>query len=135
MTAGRLLTVMDNDECRPVCLVNKVTRDKLGLDRDPTGQFIEWNENRLMVIGLLEDPATSLFGSSETRTLNESAANIGGKELARLYFERYGTLEQACGAQPAPAATPPPTPSGFDFTCEMRALRRVCGLCRCRNGG
>src|SRR5438093_835702 len=50
--------------------------------------------------------------------------DIGGKELARLYFERYGTLEQACGAQPAPAATPPPTPSGFDFTGEMRALRR-----------
>ncbi len=50
-------------------------------------------------------------------------ANIGGKELARLYFERYGTLDKACGVLPAPASTPAPTP-GFDFTSEMRALRR-----------
>jgi len=82
--------------------------------------FHEWLHSYLIFFPL----GAGYFGSSETRTLNESVANIGGKELARLYFERYGTLEQACGAQPAPAATPPPTPSGFDFTGEMRALRR-----------
>ena len=82
--------------------------------------FHEWLHSYLILFPL----GARYFGSSETRTLNESVANIGGKELARLYFERYGTLEQACGAQPAPAATPPPTPSGFDFTGEMRALRR-----------
>ncbi len=83
--------------------------------------FHEWLHSYLIFFPLGE----GYFGSSETRTLNESVANIGGKELARLYFERYGTLDQACGAQPAPSsATPAPTPPGFDFTSEMRALRR-----------
>jgi len=82
--------------------------------------FHEWLHSYLIFFPLGE----GYFGSSETRTLNESVANIGGKELARLYFERYGTLEHACGAQPASAATPAPTPTGFDFTSEMRALRR-----------
>jgi len=82
--------------------------------------FHEWLHSYLIFFPLGE----GYFGSSETRTLNESVANIGGKELARLYFERYGTLDQTCGAQPAPAATPAPTPTGFDFTSEMRALRR-----------
>jgi hypothetical protein len=82
--------------------------------------FHEWLHSYLIFYPL----GQGYFGSSETRTLNESVANIGGKELARLYFERYGTLDQACGAQPSPSATPAPTPAGFDFTSEMRALRR-----------
>jgi hypothetical protein len=82
--------------------------------------FHEWLHSYLIFFPLGE----GYFGSSETRTLNESVANIGGQELAHLYFERYGTLDDACGAQPAPSATPVPAPSGFDFTSEMRALRR-----------
>src|SRR5437870_1045660 len=82
--------------------------------------FHEWLHSYLIFFPLGE----GYFGSSETRTLNESVANIGGKELARLYFERYGTLDQACGAQPSPSATPAPAANGFDFTSEMRALRR-----------
>jgi len=82
--------------------------------------FHEWLHSYLIFFPL----GQGYFGSSETRTLNESVANIGGKELARLYFERYGTLDQACGAQPSPSATPAPAANGFDFTSEMRALRR-----------
>jgi hypothetical protein len=82
--------------------------------------FHEWLHSYLIFYPL----GQGYFGSNETRTLNESVANIGGKELARLYFEKYGTLDQACGAQPSPSTTPPPSASGFDFTSEMRALRR-----------
>jgi hypothetical protein len=83
--------------------------------------FHEWLHSYLIFFPL----GTSYFGSSEARTLNESVANIAGKELARLYFERHGTLEDACGATPStPAPRPSPTTPAFDFTSEMRALRR-----------
>ncbi|HEX8524983.1 MAG TPA: ABC transporter permease [Tepidisphaeraceae bacterium] len=66
---GRPLTVMDNEGVRPVCLINKTVRDKLGMDRDPTGQYIEWDGNRLMVIGVLESPAASIINDAESREL------------------------------------------------------------------
>lgn len=83
--------------------------------------FHEWLHSYLVFFPL----GTSYFGSSEARTLNESVANIGGKELARRYFERHGTLEESCGPAPATSTpTPSPTTEAFDFTSEMRALRR-----------
>jgi hypothetical protein len=83
--------------------------------------FHEWLHSYLIFFPL----GTSYFGSSEARTLNESVANIAGKELARLYFERYGSLGATCGAVPAtPTPIPSPSTPAFDFTAEMRALRR-----------
>jgi hypothetical protein len=82
--------------------------------------FHEWLHSYLIFFPL----GASYFGSSEARTLNESVANIGGKELARLYFERYGSPEEACGAEPTPGPSPGPEPPAFDFTSEMRALRQ-----------
>jgi hypothetical protein len=85
--------------------------------------FHEWLHSYLIFFPL----GASYFGSSEARTLNESVANIGGKELAKRYFERHGTLDEACGATARTAEpTPSPSPSaaGFDFTAEMRELRR-----------
>jgi len=83
--------------------------------------FHEWVHSYLIFFPL----GASYFGSDETRTLNESVANIAGKELARGYFERYGTLDEACGAAtPVPEPTPSSSTSAFDFTAEMRELRR-----------
>jgi hypothetical protein len=79
--------------------------------------FHEWIHQYLLMYPL----GRSYFNSGETRTLNESVANIAGSELARVYLERYGRLE----AEPA-VATPSPTTAAeaaFDFTAEMRALR------------
>jgi hypothetical protein len=68
------------------------------------------------------------FSGSELRTLNETVASISGKQLAALYFEKYGELNLT--ASDPPPATPAPTlaagahtPAPFDFTMEMRALR------------
>jgi hypothetical protein len=58
----------------------------------------------------------SYFRGGETRTLNETVANLAGSELADLFIERYGS------PSPAPPS-PPSTPSGFDFRAEMHALR------------
>jgi hypothetical protein len=56
------------------------------------------------------------FRGAETRTLNETVANLAGGELADLFIERYGS--------PSPPPPPPAgTPSDFDFRAEMRALR------------
>lgn len=65
----------------------------------------------------------SYYDSGDLRTLNESVASIAGRELAALYFEKFGrlTLHSGGGAQPPP--TPAPGDDGFDFTAEMRALR------------
>jgi hypothetical protein len=83
--------------------------------------FHEWLHSYLLFYPL----GTAYFGSSEARTLNESVSNIAGAELAALYLEKYGSLDEACGAEP-PAATPTPASQAedFDFTAEMRALRQ-----------
>lgn len=85
--------------------------------------FHEWTHQYLVFFPL----GSSYFGSDETRTLNESVANLSGHELAKLYFERYGTLESS--PSPAPSPMPPPAPTAspaaaFDFTKEMRALHQ-----------
>ena len=55
------------------------------------------------------------FSSGDTRTLNETVANLAGRELADMFIDRYGL--------PIPSATPSQTPAEFDFRAEMRALR------------
>lgn len=56
----------------------------------------------------------------EAHTLNETAASIAGREIARLVLERY-PIELPPGADgSAPAANRNPN---FDFTAEMRSLR------------
>src|SRR4051812_5002128 len=37
VTSGRPLTLLDNTQVRPVCLINQMVRDKLEMDRDPVG--------------------------------------------------------------------------------------------------
>jgi hypothetical protein len=82
--------------------------------------FHEWLHSYLIFFPL----GTAYFGSSEARTLNESVANIAGRDLARIYLERHGTLAEACGLAPAaPAPTTTPGAPAFDLTTEMRALR------------
>ena len=55
------------------------------------------------------------FGDEQTRTLNETVADIGGRELAELFTRRYGSPQK-----PEPAS---PAADGFDFRKAMRALR------------
>jgi putative ABC transport system permease protein len=67
VTLGRTLTVLDNAQVRPVCLINTMVRDKLDMDRDPVGQYIDVDGNRMLVVGLLEPPAASIGNSAEAR--------------------------------------------------------------------
>jgi len=62
----------------------------------------------------------SYFDSSLTRTLNETAANIGGRELGLLLRERF-----PLGDPHPPASAPSPSPQEpkIDFRKEMHKLR------------
>jgi hypothetical protein len=61
----------------------------------------------------------SYFDSNLTRTLNETAANIGGRELGRLLRERF-PLGEPHAAASAPSASQEPK---IDFRKEMHKLR------------
>ena len=67
VTMGRPLTVLDNAQQRPVCLINQTVRDKLDMDRDPVGQYLDVDGNRMLVVGLLEPPAASMGVNAEAR--------------------------------------------------------------------
>src|SRR5438874_4931374 len=67
VTLGRPLTVLDNAQYRPVCLINQMVRDKLDMDRDPVGQYLDVDGNRMLVVGLLEPPAASMGVNAEAR--------------------------------------------------------------------
>jgi hypothetical protein len=85
-------------------------------DLAPYGEIVEtaiheWLHQYLSFYPL----GSSYFRGQETRTLNETVANLAGRELANLFIERYG----------APTSPPSPTAasSDFDFRAEMRSLR------------
>ena len=67
VTLGRPLTILDNAQRRPVCLINKMVRDKLEMDKDPVGQYIDVDGNRMLVVGLLEPPAAAMGMGAEQR--------------------------------------------------------------------
>ena len=67
VSAGRVLSFLDIQQRRPVCLINETLRDKLQMDRDPVGQYVEVDGNRMLVVGLLEPPAASMGMSAEVR--------------------------------------------------------------------
>jgi putative ABC transport system permease protein len=67
VTLGRPLTVLDVTEKRPVCLINQTVRDKLEMDRDPVGQYLDVDGNRMLVVGLLEPPAAQIGNNAEAR--------------------------------------------------------------------
>ena len=67
VTLGRPLTVLDNAQRRPVCLINQMVRDKLEMDRDPVGQYIDVEGARMLVVGMLEPPAATMGMMAEAR--------------------------------------------------------------------
>jgi hypothetical protein len=67
------------------------------------------------------------FASYDGRTLNETVAELGGRELGRALATAYGYPTRRVGSgEPsadATAAADAPDPSRFDFRREMRATR------------
>ncbi len=67
------------------------------------------------------------FSSPQLRTINETVANIVGREVARAALPALAP-PGAGAAAPTPPAPPPPTGAGrpqeFDFRAEMQLTRR-----------
>jgi hypothetical protein len=63
------------------------------------------------------------FASYDGRTLNETVAELGGRELGRMLATAYGYSPRRAGASAPPTDAPPAPTSQFDFRAEMRATR------------
>lgn len=79
----------------------------------------EWTHHYLFFAPL----GRRYFDSAKLTTLNETVANMVGRELGDLMFEEY-PLAQPEGGSGGRAAAPLPQGAGIDFTAEMRGLRR-----------
>jgi hypothetical protein len=63
------------------------------------------------------------YHDAELTTLNETVANMAGRELGDLVFERYPLVDDA-SSDPRPAAAEEQPRPEIDFIAEMRGLRR-----------
>ncbi|MFU8772519.1 MAG: hypothetical protein ACNA8H_08885 [Anaerolineales bacterium] len=65
------------------------------------------------------------FSSPESRTINETAATIGGKEIGRLVMERYYPELLPPPPPEPPEVDEPPLAPVFNFRAEMHTTRLV----------
>jgi len=80
----------------------------------------EWIHNYLTLRPL----GMNYFASPELRTMNETAANLMGKEIGRMVLEQYYPAFVPPPPVETPSTPPPPTePPIFDFRAEMRETR------------
>lgn len=62
---GREMMLVDEEEARPVCLINSELRDRLHLPMDCIGEAIQIGDRRFIIIGILEPRSdSSFFGGS-----------------------------------------------------------------------
>jgi len=66
---GRELSRLDDDEKKPVCLINEKGIEELNLDDDPTGSWILIGGRRFLVVGVVETKDLSgMFGGGDVKT-------------------------------------------------------------------
>jgi putative ABC transport system permease protein len=62
---GRPFSLIDNTRARPVCLISPELRDRLRLDRDCVGQAVLVQNDRYLIVGVIEPrPALGVFGDT-----------------------------------------------------------------------
>jgi putative ABC transport system permease protein len=60
---GRPFSLIDNEQARPVCLISPALRDRLRLDRNCMGQSIMVQNDRYLIVGVVEPrPQLAIFG-------------------------------------------------------------------------
>jgi putative ABC transport system permease protein len=65
---GRPFSKIDDEENRQVCLINEQGIEDLGLDIDPTGDYIIVAGRRFLIVGVVETKEASMFEGGQTRT-------------------------------------------------------------------
>ncbi|HRP64368.1 MAG TPA: ABC transporter permease, partial [Phycisphaerales bacterium] len=66
--AGRPFSQIDEENARKVCLVNESAIRELGLDADPTGQFLLVNDDRFLIVGVVETLQPTIFTMDSVAT-------------------------------------------------------------------
>jgi putative ABC transport system permease protein len=65
---GRPFTSIDEDEGRPVVLINEKAIEELDLDRDPVGEFLFIKDRRFLIVGVVETKDVgAMFGGGDSR--------------------------------------------------------------------
>ena len=65
---GRPFSDIDDNERRQVCLINDQGIEELGLDTDPTGDYILLAGRRFLIVGVVETKDAGGFGGGQART-------------------------------------------------------------------
>ena len=116
---GRLLSRIDVEEKRQVCLVNEAAIEELALDRDPTGDFLLVGNRRFLIIGVLETKEVSvMFGGGEART--ELYIPFETSKMMNPYTWTYLTLMLA-----EPSELRPMDQIAADARAEVRFILRT----------
>lgn len=81
---GRPFSLIDNEQARPVCLINPKLQEKLGLDRDCIGQSIMIGDRRFRIVGVVEQrPESNMFrdGLSQSEIFVPFRTILQGRQL------------------------------------------------------
>lgn len=117
---GRPFSVLDDQQARPVAIIDVKLQSRLGLPRDPIGSAITIGSRRFVVIGLIEEKAQSGFvqdGISDSElfvpfsTLYNSLR--GGSSMPFMYV-------QAASVSPQAAAE-----AQSEVTFYLRKIRKI----------
>ena len=65
---GRPFSQIDEENARRVCLVNEAAIKELRLNADPTGEFLLINENRFLIVGVVETLQPTIFTQNSVAT-------------------------------------------------------------------
>ena len=119
-TLGRPFSVLDDQQARPVAIIDAKLQSRLGLPRDPIGSAITIGSRRFVVIGLIEERAQSGFiqdGISDSELFVPFStlynAQRGGSGLPFMYV-------QAAAVSPQAAAE-----AQSEITFHLRKLRKI----------
>lgn len=65
---GRRFSAIDLSQQLNVCILNEKAIEELNLPKDPVGEFLLISGRRFLIIGLVENQASSMFGGGDAQT-------------------------------------------------------------------
>ncbi len=113
---GRAFNSIDDEQRRPVCLVNEAAIEELNLDSDGVGEVILLNGRRFLVVGVVETVELGLFGGGDS-----SAEFYVPFETARQ-LNPWGWINQAWGQL---ASVEQAEDAKFEIGAVLRRMRQL----------
>jgi putative ABC transport system permease protein len=93
VTQGRTFSRIDEEERRPVCLINDKAVQEFRMDANPVGRYILVEGRRLLIVGVVETKTVSpIFGAGDAQS--EIYVPFSYAELMRPQFGRIYVIAQ-----------------------------------------